>query len=87
MTYKQSVERFQDSINHALIMLQHDPHFVTLIELWKQGREQMIYDLCMEGMSQKDIDRLRGAIYFADEVLRNAQPKIQNGHGSRNASR
>lgn len=85
MKYVESIEKFQLSIDKAIRMLQHDPHFKVFVELIKQGRENMVQDLCGEGMNEKDIDRLRGAIYLADEIIRNTQVNDNNGNGTRNA--
>lgn len=85
ITYTQSVRKFQESVHTSLVMLQSDPHFQTLVQLWRDGRENLVRQLCMEGLSQKDQDRLRGAIYFADQILDNATPKKTNGYGSRDA--
>lgn len=84
MSYKKSIEKFQLSITHAVIMLQSDPHFQTFVQLIEQGREAMVRDICMEGINQKDIDRLRGAIYFADEIIRNTKVNTNNGNGTHN---
>jgi hypothetical protein len=69
MTYREKLKRMQDKILRDFVMLKHDPHFVSMLEILEAQRLEMWRAASNAGVSRDDQNKFLGGANTLDILV------------------